>query len=268
MQNRDPSMAISGDDSERLSVYVKVARVLRERIRRGDWAIGQMLPSLSELCEHFAVSRNSMRQALQNLEDENLIGQARGRHAVVLAQPRTAEDLPKLILAINDPASAPTSIEILGSATVARPPSQLEIQGQLFSSYQHIRKLHRLDDTPYVLSDFFVAKPIFDTFDGAEQRIKIDQLLRKQDKSRLEQKRQLISVSFADEELSRMLNCSMGETVVSVRRWWCGSGGRILCAARSTYLGKFFVFESSERIDPPPRGRKSEGIAAGEPKET
>jgi len=251
-------MKISTVEVKSLAAYMRAARVLRERIRRGEWIVGQMLPSLSDICREFEMSRNSIRQALQMLEEEGLISQSRGRQAVVTARPTSPQDLPKLVAAINDPEGAPTSINILSSRETPRPPDDLEWSGPLFSSYQHLCKIHSLDGTPYVLNDFFIATEICHTFAGAERHVKIDGLLRQQNKARLTSKRQAISVTHADAEIAHALNCELGEMVITVRRWWWGTGDRLVCASRSQYLSRYFVFEVVEKINGTPRGNKQQ----------
>lgn len=65
------------------SRHEHVADVLRARIARREYAIGDSLPSESALCEEFDVSRGPVRQALLNLKNEGLIRLSRGRPAVV-----------------------------------------------------------------------------------------------------------------------------------------------------------------------------------------
>lgn len=65
------------------SRHEHVAAELRQRITRGDYAIGQPLPTESALCAEFDVSRGPVRQALATLKNEGLIRVSRGKPAVV-----------------------------------------------------------------------------------------------------------------------------------------------------------------------------------------
>src|SRR5262245_38055072 len=66
-----------------------VAGVLRQRITRRDYAIGQPLPPESALCAEFEVSRGPVRQALATLKNEGLIKVSRGKPAVVRSHDAT-----------------------------------------------------------------------------------------------------------------------------------------------------------------------------------
>lgn len=57
---------------------------LRQRIRGGEIAVGESLPSEAQLCQEFSASRGPVRQALAALRDEGLIGGGQGKRPVVL----------------------------------------------------------------------------------------------------------------------------------------------------------------------------------------
>ena len=53
--------------------YLQVARTLRKEIVDGVYPVGSQLPTEHELCERFAVSRYTVREALRRLRDDNLV---------------------------------------------------------------------------------------------------------------------------------------------------------------------------------------------------
>jgi DNA-binding GntR family transcriptional regulator len=53
--------------------YLQVARALRKEIVDGVYPVGSQLPTEHELCERFAVSRYTVREALRRLRDDNLV---------------------------------------------------------------------------------------------------------------------------------------------------------------------------------------------------
>lgn len=65
--------------------YAQIAEGLRSLIDTRVIAEGATLPSERELCEHFGVSRMTVRQALDVLEQAELIRSERGRGTFVLA---------------------------------------------------------------------------------------------------------------------------------------------------------------------------------------
>lgn len=53
--------------------YLQVARFLRKEIVDGVYPVGSQLPTEHELCERFAVSRFTIREALRRLREDNLV---------------------------------------------------------------------------------------------------------------------------------------------------------------------------------------------------
>ena len=64
--------------------YSQLKTILLSKINRKVWDIGEKLPSQSELCDKYEVSRTVVRQALKELEDEGRIVQRKGRVAYVI----------------------------------------------------------------------------------------------------------------------------------------------------------------------------------------
>lgn len=63
--------------------YKTIAAALRQRIVGGDLAPGSLLPSEAELTAEYDVSRNTLRRALTELEEERLIVVLPGRGRLV-----------------------------------------------------------------------------------------------------------------------------------------------------------------------------------------
>lgn len=67
-----------------IPLYFQLAETLRAAINAGVYGAGSKLPTESELCEQYDVSRSVVRQALQSLAHDSLIATERGRGAFVL----------------------------------------------------------------------------------------------------------------------------------------------------------------------------------------
>lgn len=69
--------------------YFQLKELLAEEINSGRWPVGEKLPSESELCRHFDVSRATVRQGLAQMENEGLVRPEKGRGTFV-ARPRSS----------------------------------------------------------------------------------------------------------------------------------------------------------------------------------
>lgn len=63
--------------------YQQVAADLRSQILDGDYPVGAQLPSTTELCEHYDVSRTVIRDALNELRRDGLIIGQQGKGVFV-----------------------------------------------------------------------------------------------------------------------------------------------------------------------------------------
>ena len=62
-----------------MPLYVQIRNLLRERIRLGEWAADEPMPTEDELVAHFGVSRTTVRQAMSDLASEGLVVRKAGR---------------------------------------------------------------------------------------------------------------------------------------------------------------------------------------------
>ncbi len=63
--------------------YHQLAAYLRKHIQDGSWPIGALLPSEMQLVEQFSVSRNTVREAMKELENSGYIFRVHGKGSYV-----------------------------------------------------------------------------------------------------------------------------------------------------------------------------------------
>ena len=66
------------DPTSKSDLSNQIAKTIREEIVDGTLHVDERLPSETELCEHFNVSRSTVREALKRLAAQNLIRTQRG----------------------------------------------------------------------------------------------------------------------------------------------------------------------------------------------
>lgn len=66
--------------------YLRVKRLMENRITGGEWAGGQIVPTEKELMQAFSVSRVTIRNAMEELEKENMVQRIRGKGTFVTLQ--------------------------------------------------------------------------------------------------------------------------------------------------------------------------------------
>lgn len=65
--------------------YLQVLRALRDRIASGRYPVGTQLPTEADLCEEFAISRHTVREALRRLTEQGYVKRRQGSGTLVLS---------------------------------------------------------------------------------------------------------------------------------------------------------------------------------------
>ncbi|PHP66008.1 GntR family transcriptional regulator [Zhengella mangrovi] len=117
----------------RRNLVLTMATALREAIQRGDYSIGDKLPSEAELTASHAVSRTVVREAVAALRSEGLVEARQGAGVFVTAnRPATSTPFqgidPEKLSSIIEILELRTAVEIeaAGLAAVRRSPAQEE----------------------------------------------------------------------------------------------------------------------------------------------
>jgi GntR family transcriptional regulator len=88
---RESELLPSGDSP----LYEQLIGIIRQEIISGRLSPGDLLPSESEFCERYGISRSTVRQALAALEEEGLVVKRRGKGSFV-ARPKIVRSLHNL----------------------------------------------------------------------------------------------------------------------------------------------------------------------------
>jgi GntR family histidine utilization transcriptional repressor len=82
------SLALSGDQS--VPMYQQIKDAIRQKIRSGDWASGQMIPSENQLADGLGISRMTINRPLRELTAEGLLRRVHGLGTFVAEPARQA----------------------------------------------------------------------------------------------------------------------------------------------------------------------------------
>ena len=124
----------------KLPLWYQVSQHLRASILAGPQAGAARLPVEEELAAHYGVSVMTMRQALRELEDENLI--TRRRRTGTFVNPRTGDRPLRLLGSVDAVVSQQTSDEVtvLDKGPVLPPPEFAEHFAGEVTRFSRLRK--------------------------------------------------------------------------------------------------------------------------------
>lgn len=102
------------DRKSPISLYYQIAMDLRQRIARGEWSVGQRLPSEQDMAGEYQVSRMTLRQALDYLELEGILARQRGLGTFIKTDPK------QIIAPVRFPISFSRQMRELGFSPVVQ----------------------------------------------------------------------------------------------------------------------------------------------------
>jgi GntR family transcriptional regulator len=144
--------------------YAQICEFLRERITGGEWPRGARIPTEAELCEAYAVSRITVRQALALLVRDGLLVRGRGRGTFVnepslMAAPRSVSSFST---ELRDLGMRPGSRILRSEIVPAAPEVAAEMSVEIGSDLISIRRLRTADDRPIGIQDTLLVASRFE----------------------------------------------------------------------------------------------------------
>lgn len=205
-------------DRSRISLYLQVASVLRERIYAGQWNPGDKIATLEELEHEFQVARVTVRQAVDVLREEGLLQTRQGRGTYVATKPRErhflqlATDWTALIAILKDNVPLEFSVE-----KTAEKPQLADSEGIAAGSYVKLQSVQHRDDGPYSLVNVLLASHIFDKAPARFKRAAALVALNDIDGVVLRDAYQTLTVGSADPQIAHALKVPLGAPTVNTR---------------------------------------------------
>lgn len=220
--------------------YIQIADLMRQRIARGQWPIGEQLPSLEDLVEEFGVSRVTVRQAMTQLAQAGLVSRQQGRGTFVTAVPEHRKWL-NVETSLDQLAQAyrhdkPQIVNI--DERLAQAPLRPE-DGRPAEGYVFMRRVHSKDGRPYCVINIYLDERIFRRNPKRFRAETVIPILNDMGDGGVAHAHQVLTIASADVEVARLLQISANAPVAEVRRVFTDSSNRVIYLGEVTYRGDF-----------------------------
>lgn len=133
--------------------YLQVARTLRREIVDGVYPVGSQLPTEHQLCQRFAVSRYTVREALRRLREDNLVSSRPRTGTLVVPRP-SSDSYVQHVMSINDLLAFATGTRfVIESIAMVTVDDELAVRSGLASGEQWlaVRGFRQTDDAEFPL---------------------------------------------------------------------------------------------------------------------
>lgn len=150
-------------ESSPLPLWFQIAERLRRAITDGTFAVGDVLPSESQLNQAFGISRATSRTALDSLEQEGLIVRKSGRGSIVLA-PRVEQPAIEMYGFSEDMRQRgmrPSYQTVFAGRARANVETSEALSLRVNSSVYHSRRILKADDQPVGVALSWIPMSIF-----------------------------------------------------------------------------------------------------------
>jgi GntR family transcriptional regulator len=145
------------------ALYEQVQEDMLQKIKRGEWKSGGMIPAEMELCEIYGVSRITIRKAIEELVLTGYLIRQRGKGTFVRIT-HLDNQLSKFysfseslkIAGISEEAEVLAFKEIPASAKIAE---RLEISAG--DAIYEVMRLRSVNDVPYAVEASYIPKALF-----------------------------------------------------------------------------------------------------------
>ncbi|MEM8815278.1 MAG: GntR family transcriptional regulator [Pseudomonadota bacterium] len=230
-------------------IYQQLAEDLRSGIVAGKWKPGDLLPSETQLCKDFAVSRGTVVKALDVLLEEGL---AQRRQGVGTFVSRPAlHRMPGFLLGFSETVRKqgrkPTH-KIVARRQLTR------AEAMQYGSDEPAYLLHRIrlvDDAPWAVHRSLVPLsvasqvPAFDSDTAIleQQNFSLYEAL-SQAGFTIDHADEAVNARLATEEEAKLLAIDLPAAVMSVHRKSYDPNGRVLELIEAVYLGDCYTYDA------------------------
>jgi len=227
----------------------RIEQAVRERIaalRPGD-----PLPSDSELCAEFGVSRMTARNAMQRLADEGLIHRHRGRGSFVAEPPahRRADRLMSFTSEMRRRGRVPSSRIAEREMRPANPAEAMRLGVEPGVPITFLRRVRCADGEPVALETAVLARDLSIVVMAADLRDGSLHAALAAAGHHLRSGSATISAEAAGSEDARLLGVPVGAPMLVERRVILDTDGRAVEATESRYRPDHYAIDVSFDVD-------------------
>ncbi|MEV4760159.1 GntR family transcriptional regulator [Micromonospora sp. NPDC049559] len=231
------------DRDSPMPLYFQIAQQLEQAISAGTLPAGARLDNEIELAEQLAVSRPTLRKAIETLVRQGLVVRRRGLGTVVVARPvRRPLALTSLYDDLSSAGRRPTT-EVLA---LRREPADAQVATMLGlpegDEVITVERLRRADGEPLALMRNHLPPALVTVDADGLARYGLYQLLRRQGVT-LQLANQEVSARPATGREAKLLAVPRGTTVLTMRRTAYDSAGRAVEYGSHCYIAERYAFE-------------------------
>jgi len=222
-----------------VTLYARIASVLRNKIASGDWAVGEMIPTVAELSREYGTARITIRQAFKVLSDEGLLKSQRGKGTFVSAPPNRFPQ--NNVDRMQDARRAGERVKIVSRKVLSEIPPLIAYGSRIAEGkFDFIRKIHIAGSATLFVIDVYIEQKFHKRL-GKDQESAIPAVTLLNSKRAGARIETMVTVSSADAETAALLGCEFASPIAQVIRIVRNKLGQVVLASRANYRAELFA---------------------------
>ncbi|MED0662356.1 GntR family transcriptional regulator [Geobacillus thermodenitrificans] len=232
------------DKQSPVPIYYQLEQYMKEKIEKGEWQPGEMIPSERELAEMYDISRMTVRQAVNNLVNDGYLVRRRGKGTFVAA--KKIEQPLKGLTSFSEDMRArgmePDTV-VLGFETVPASKKLTEwLAVKEGDALYEIRRLRLADGSPMALETLYIPCALAPHLTREIVNGSVYEFMEKEVGLAIGTAVQVIEASVARKLEAEHLQVKEGAPVLLLERRTYLTDGRPLEVVKSVYRGDRYKF--------------------------
>jgi GntR family transcriptional regulator len=248
MTSEEPS-SLTGkvEKDSPVPLYFQIERILEKHILNRDWVPGVQIPTETNLCEYFDVSRSVIRQALRNLSNRGLIERTPGKGTFVTI-PKLRGSLIRNLAGFHEDTLAqghiPSTRVLKHEIIPAHPTEASELGITIGQNVLELKRLRFVDGEPHLLSETYLRLDIEPRLSEINYNdISLYMVLDKQFGLHICSGKRVVEATVADQDTAVLLKIQEGAPVLLLRSLTYLQDGRPLEYSVGRHRGDRAKFE-------------------------
>ncbi|MCD6257383.1 GntR family transcriptional regulator [Candidatus Aerophobetes bacterium] len=209
------------DEKSFVPLYYQLTEELRENIENGEWPPNSLIPSETELCEKYKVSRGTVRQALSQLVQEGLLYRKQGKGTFV-AEPKITQQLNRFYSFAQDmrekglrPSSLLLQKEKILPDSYIKNILGLKEEEMVYK----IMRLRLADEEPLILETSYLVEELFPDLDKEDvEKVPLYDIILKKYRIKITRAKETFEPILIDEFEAKKLKIPVGSPALLVKR--------------------------------------------------
>lgn len=224
--------------------YLRLYKILKQKLIDGEYPVGKMLPTEAELCEQYKMSRTTVRRAVEMLAREDYICAKQGRGTEVLDF-RTRQSL-NTVTSINetlrqkghDVSSKSFYIDAIDATERLAADLQIPTGAPLY----RVQRIQMADEKPIAIMKNYIPQALVPDFRSAAPFPSLYLYLGSQYNININRAHDRISARMADFTDAEMLQVPIGTALIAFARV-CYQVDLPVCVDHLSIVGDRYEFE-------------------------